>query len=248
MYSIRSVLIFLTLLALSTQGFAQDDPKQLARDYFDLAESSDQKNISIVLTHSTSYGLSNAVLSALMRVTLKLSLDQIGSDGATGEIVNRIYEELKLTLGAQDQLTLFYGTMNHRDRFLRFIHLGNSSGSSLIFHASRGKTFEKFIVQGPAISKNSELDLNFKNLEGKIRLDSGDRLVFLSYGFFDGLGGEEGIMNLLNRFRERDSADLLNEIVFKIKSKLGEEDLPAQDCTVMIMDVEAPVLRLTKPN
>lgn len=39
MSSIRSVLIFLTLLALSTKGFAQDDPKQLARDYFDLAES-----------------------------------------------------------------------------------------------------------------------------------------------------------------------------------------------------------------
>jgi outer membrane protein OmpA-like peptidoglycan-associated protein len=39
MSSIRSVLIFLTLLALTTQGFAQDDPKQLARDYFELAES-----------------------------------------------------------------------------------------------------------------------------------------------------------------------------------------------------------------
>lgn len=39
MSSIRSVLIFLTLLALSFQAFSQDDPKQLARDYFDLAES-----------------------------------------------------------------------------------------------------------------------------------------------------------------------------------------------------------------
>jgi outer membrane protein OmpA-like peptidoglycan-associated protein len=39
MSSIRSVLIFLTLVALTTQGFAQDDPKQLARDYFELAES-----------------------------------------------------------------------------------------------------------------------------------------------------------------------------------------------------------------
>jgi outer membrane protein OmpA-like peptidoglycan-associated protein len=39
MSSIRSVLIFLTLFSLSLQGFTQDDPKQLARDYFDLAES-----------------------------------------------------------------------------------------------------------------------------------------------------------------------------------------------------------------
>jgi outer membrane protein OmpA-like peptidoglycan-associated protein len=38
MSSIRSVLIFLTLLALSIQGFAQDDPKKLARDYFDQAQ------------------------------------------------------------------------------------------------------------------------------------------------------------------------------------------------------------------
>src|SRR4051812_25202885 len=38
MSSIRSVLIFLTLLALTIPGFAQEDPKQLARDYFDQAE------------------------------------------------------------------------------------------------------------------------------------------------------------------------------------------------------------------
>jgi outer membrane protein OmpA-like peptidoglycan-associated protein len=38
MSSIRSVLIFLTLLAFSLQGFAQDDPKQLAREYFEQAE------------------------------------------------------------------------------------------------------------------------------------------------------------------------------------------------------------------
>lgn len=39
MTSIRSILIFLTLIALTSQVFAQDDPKQLAREYFDLAES-----------------------------------------------------------------------------------------------------------------------------------------------------------------------------------------------------------------
>ena len=39
MYSIRSVLIFLTLLAISIQGFSQDQDPNLAKDYFDLAES-----------------------------------------------------------------------------------------------------------------------------------------------------------------------------------------------------------------
>lgn len=39
MSSIRSVLIFLTLVALTIEGFSQEDPKQLARDYFDLAQS-----------------------------------------------------------------------------------------------------------------------------------------------------------------------------------------------------------------
>lgn len=39
MSSIRSVLIFLTIVAFSIQGFSQEDPKQLARDYFDLARS-----------------------------------------------------------------------------------------------------------------------------------------------------------------------------------------------------------------
>ena len=39
MSSIRSVLIFLTLVALTIEGFSQEDPRQLARDYFDLAQS-----------------------------------------------------------------------------------------------------------------------------------------------------------------------------------------------------------------
>jgi outer membrane protein OmpA-like peptidoglycan-associated protein len=39
MSSIRSVLIFLTLLAISLQGFSQDQDPNLAKDYFDLAAS-----------------------------------------------------------------------------------------------------------------------------------------------------------------------------------------------------------------
>lgn len=39
MYSIRSVLIFLTLLAISIQGFSQDQDPNLAKDYYDLAAS-----------------------------------------------------------------------------------------------------------------------------------------------------------------------------------------------------------------
>ncbi len=39
MYSIRSILVFLATIAFTLQGFSQEDPRQLARDYFDLAQS-----------------------------------------------------------------------------------------------------------------------------------------------------------------------------------------------------------------
>jgi serine phosphatase RsbU (regulator of sigma subunit) len=209
-------------------------------DYFDLAESKDKALLSLILTHSTSYGLSNAVLTALMRVTMKLTLEQMAEDGATAEVVRRIYDELTLTLGEKDQLSFFYGTIHRQDHSLRFLNLGNTQ----VYYAQAQGEFERLPQQGKAISKSAR---SFEK-EAKIQLETDGRLVLLSYGFVEALGGEQPIRNILNRFREKDATDLLNELAFKMKSKLEEEDggIPLQDCTTLILDVDNRVIRLTK--
>ncbi|HUP56219.1 MAG TPA: hypothetical protein VM598_02125, partial [Bdellovibrionota bacterium] len=78
-------------------------------DHFDLAESRDGQTLSIVLSDSSSYGLSSAVLGALMRVANKLSADTARSSLDT---VARIREEVLATLKEKDRLSLFYGVLS----------------------------------------------------------------------------------------------------------------------------------------
>jgi hypothetical protein len=52
-------------------------------------------------------------------------------------------------------------------------------------------------------------------------------------------------LGLLETFKEREAKDLLNELAFGIKSRLAnpKEDLPSQDCTGMVMDLDPKVIR-----
>lgn len=81
-------------------------------DHFDLAESQDGNVLSMVLTDSSSYGLSSAVLGALIRVANRLSAEQVRSSVDT---VRKIREELVATLKEKDRLSLFYGVLSRKD-------------------------------------------------------------------------------------------------------------------------------------
>lgn len=208
-------------------------------DFLDLAESRDGSQLAIVLSDSSSYGLSSAVLSALMRVTAKLSVEQVGS---VQETVRRVYEELLLPLGEQDRLSLFYGMVSRKDYSLRYLNLGDSRA----FRAAKGGEFEMLPSQGGAMSQASRFSVGRAQIsEVKVHLVPDDRLVVLSDGFIEIAGGEDHALSLLNQFRAREAADLINEFTFHAKKGLNpENDLPPQDCTAMVFDVDSRLIRL----
>jgi hypothetical protein len=209
-------------------------------DHFDFAESKDKSLVSLFLSHSTSYGLSSAVLSALMRVTLKVSVEALGKAGSATEVVQKIYDELLLTLGEKDRISLFFGTFSRADHYLRYFHVGQACA----FYAKEVEKFQILKNQGPALSQSQAVSLG---QEKEIQLHPMGRLVLVSYGFIESLGGEEKVCSILNEFRNRDATDVLNELSFKMKSKLaGEDEMPAQDCSTVVFDVEPQVLKLTK--
>lgn len=204
-------------------------------DHFDLAESKDGSQLSIVLSDASSYGLSSAVLSVLMKVAMKLSSEEARS---SLETVKRIQDELKLTLGEKDRLSLFYGVINRRDYKLKYLNLG----SSCAFLAKARGGFQLLPHQGEAISKHKAMP---SMKEGEVALNPEDRLVLLSDGFVDAAGGPEKASELLERFRDAEPADTLNELVFQVKSRFSEpDDLPEQDCTAGIFDVSNKLIRL----
>ncbi|OFZ56416.1 MAG: hypothetical protein A2428_15710 [Bdellovibrionales bacterium RIFOXYC1_FULL_54_43] len=204
-------------------------------DHFDLAESTDKNVISMVLSDSSSYGLSSAVLSVLMRVAMKLSSDEARS---SLETVRKIRQELLLTLSEKDRLSLFYGVVSRKDYVLRYVNFG----SSCAFYAPPQGLFQALPSSGESISRASEHEI-----EGQLEtvLGPGGRLALLSDGFVEGAGGSIAALELLNGYREREAVEAVNELTFRIKSKFTEEDdMPSQDCTAAIFDLDSRLMRL----
>jgi len=198
-------------------------------DHFDLGDSKDGNQLSIVLTDSSSYGLSSAVLSTLMRVTMKLSVEEVRS---SSETVRRIQDELKATLTEKDKLSLFYGVLSRKDYRLRYLN----------FYAPTGGSFTELKSGGEAITA-STTDISVQ--ESEVVLEPSGRLALISDGFADVIGGSDKVRALLNEFRSLDAKDALNEMVFRVKSQFVEDDdMPAQDCTGVIFDLDARLIRL----
>jgi serine phosphatase RsbU (regulator of sigma subunit) len=208
-------------------------------DHFDLGDSKDGGQLSVVLTDSSSYGLSSAVLSTLMRVTMKLSVEEVRS---SSETVRRIQEELKATLTEKDKLSLFYGVLSRKDYRLRYVNLG----SSMAFYAPVGGQFTELKSGGGAITSHGTLTSGELSLpESEVTLEPSGRLALISDGFAEVIGGNDQVRELLNEFRSKDAKDALNEMVFRVKKQFVEDDdMPAQDCTGVIFDLDARLIRL----
>jgi len=208
-------------------------------DFFDLAESQDGQQLAILVTDSSSYGLSSAVLSAVVRVVSRVSVEQSRS---VREMVRSFYEELLMPLGPTDRLSVFYGTLSRKDYVLRYLTLG----SVRVFYRAPKASYLELPVQGGPLSQASRNALSGSALvEGSLSWAPGGRLVILSDGFLESLGGSEKALELLETFKDREAKDLLNELTFGIKSGLvnPKEDLPGQDCTGMVMELDPKVIR-----
>jgi hypothetical protein len=211
-------------------------------DFFDLAESKDKTHYAIVLSSSSSYGLANALLAMIMKVMLKITQNHLSETGALQGVIAKICEELIATLNEKDQFSLFYGVISRSENTLQYINLGNSRA----FVADVQGKFRALPAQGPAISQKQK---QFKFQEEKIQLNPESRFVLLSDGFLKVVQGEDAACHLLDRFRDQNAADALNEMTFQVKSKLTEDEpMPFQDCTALVIDSDSRVLRLTKPK
>jgi serine phosphatase RsbU (regulator of sigma subunit) len=205
-------------------------------DHLDLAESKTGTQLSILLADSSSYGLSSSLLSVLMRVAMKLSQEEARS---CEETVRKIHEELLLTLNDKDKLSLFYGVISRKDYHLRYVNLGTSCA----FYAQPGQSFRLLPSQGEQITRLSK-GLPAEEFQAELPLEPNGRLAMLSDGFLEVMGGESEVLKALNQFRDAEAADFLNELVFQLKSKFtAPDDMPAQDCTAVLLDIDARILR-----
>jgi hypothetical protein len=83
-----------------------------------------------------------------------------------------------------------------------------------------------------------------QDFQAELPLEPQGRLALISDGFLEVMGGEAQVLKALNQYRDVESADFLNELTFQLKSRFdAPDDLPAQDCTAVLLDVDSRILR-----
>lgn len=205
-------------------------------DYVDIGDSRDGQSLAIVMTDASTYRLSSAVLDTVSRRLAHVPPEEAGSCVTAAR---RIRDGVLAVLGDRDHLSLFYGVLSRKDYRFRFLNLG----STRIFYAPPGLPFsEAGDGQGDPIVRSISVRAD---VEGELKLEPEGRLVLVSDGFVDGAGGRVELLKVLDQYRGAEAADSLNELVFRVKKTLtGPDELPVQDCTAILFDVDVRVIRL----
>jgi hypothetical protein len=204
-------------------------------DYFDLFESESRDYVNILLADSSSYGLSSVLLGMVLSNSAKIANE---SQLRSSDWIQTIYSDLKTALGQKESLSLFFGRLNRRDFTLHY----QLYGSIEAFRISREGECEGFAKQGGKITADRP---PVHHEESVIVLNPRDRLVLLSDGFVEGVGGDQYLKRIFHNQIDRDPALLVNELSFRIKSKLVDgETFPGEDCSAIVIDIQNRVLRL----
>ena len=204
-------------------------------DYFDIFESDKKDFVNLLLVDSSNYGISAAFLGMILSSSARIAND---AQLSTSDWVKTIYQELKVTLGEQGHFSVFFGRINRRDFSLHY----QLFGSIEAFKVEKEGQSHRLNKHGLAIS-DQQAPAEAK--EEVIQLNPKDRLVLLSDGFVNGVGGEFRLQKIFSEKLEQEPFALVNELSFQIKSKLSPgETFPGEDCSAIVIDVENRVLRL----
>lgn len=207
-------------------------------EYFDLSESPDGQQVSMIFSDASSYGLSSAFLKLLVATTVRL-----GGDAGRGvrETFERIRGEIGLCMGEKDRLSFFYGILSRKDYVLHYLNFG----SAKLLYAPAGQPFAEVSQAAPAIAAagvDGAVTVDTQT-EHRLPLEAGSRLILLSDGFWErveSLGSAWWEKN-----RDLDAEALTTELSFLSKKDLeGDDEMPTQDCTAVVFDVDARLIRL----
>jgi serine phosphatase RsbU (regulator of sigma subunit) len=204
-------------------------------DYFDVFESSKKDFVNILLVDSSSYGISAAFLGLILSSSARIAND---AELSTADWIKTIYGELKLTLGDDGHFSVFFGRLNRKDFSLHYQLFGS---------------IEAFIVEKEGVTRT--IEKNGKRMsamhvpeygeEKIVQLNPKDRIVLLSDGFVNGIGGEFHLQKIFHERLNQEPFALVNELSFQIKAKLSPgETFPGEDCSAIVLDIDPRVLRL----
>ncbi len=209
-------------------------------DYFDIFEHQDKMKFGILLADSSGYQISALFLSTLIQFSSRLEAKRgLPPD----EMANLMAKELVPSLGANDEISLFYGVVDRRS----FEFSCASIGYPIAFLQTKG--------QGRLIQVEPSAEALSKHYTGhaltqKIQLGPKDRMIFCT----------RGVSRILNTKSEPFGFERLNQIAIKPRSSVHElrneilfqasqwsqKTEPTKDQTVIVVEVKDRVIKLAK--
>lgn len=205
-------------------------------DYFDLAEGKKSGDLSLFLTDSSSYGLSSAVTSLLASTAMRLNRE--GSHEIP-QLIESLWAEIQQVMSPQDELSFLYGRLERKTLTFQFMNFGNTR---LLHRSSSSDQLKEFKAETPFPPLSVGSELKIPQAVSRISLQPGDRLLVLSDGYEECLGKKWA--SIVKNNQENEAEELLTQLAFELKRKLDPDDLPDQDCTAIVLDLEDKILRL----
>lgn len=203
-------------------------------NYFEAVESEDGKYLHLLVTDSSSYGLSSQILGLVFRMTSQLSRKHQTTPRG---LLTVFRSEILAAMRPTDQLSVFIASLSRRDLKLRYLHLG--LGQVRYIDESHSGWQELARVAGPPLSRSR---FEVPEQEGELQLSPGGRLVILSPGFSEHLG--QGDWD--ERVKKSDPKDLLTELTYRVRNHCSRQsqELPERDCTAIVLDLDKKMMRL----
>ncbi len=205
-------------------------------DYFDIFEFKDKNYLGILMSDSTGYGVSSMFVNQLMKMTNLLVHQPMTM---TSEVIQKICSELQKTMKSNEDLSVFFGVLDRRTLRLRYTGFGSIS---FFYTGFNDKQIKDHISDHNPCTMESKKE--FEEMTLSIR--PGKKIILSTDGFKE-CARSGNYEKILKNVDEKDTQDFVNDLTYEVKSQFTEEDdLPNQDCSVVIMEFEEKILRLAK--
>lgn len=202
-------------------------------DYFDIFTQKDKMHFGVLLSSSSSYGMSANFLSVVLS---QHRLLEGGGEFSVADTLMLLSDELKKIANEKDESQVFYAQVDRRLMTMTFACVGTIYG----FILGKDEPLKVISSDSPGIKSGVKLDIN----QIELSLDAGTRVCLCSQGITEILDVHD-IAAVLEKSKNSDVHEIRNQLIIESQLKSGL-DTPIRDQTVIVMDVKDNVFKLSR--
>lgn len=214
---------------------------QRGGDYFDIFEHEDRSRFGVIVAAASGHVMSALLLSILLKMTGRMEARRQSEPAA---LVDKIVNEMKPSVAAEDSADLFYGVFDRRQFSLNYIKLG---GILALHYDYSGAALRLLKSDLPSIRDKFDAKISAQSVE----LNPRDKLIFCTPGVIEAKNmdgqqfGEDRLYHAILEFATQGVHELRNQIYFRLQEFASGQE-PPRDQTVVVAEVKDKVIKLAK--